>query len=214
MSTETELRQRCIPAAQVAREVIAAVAPGDPVLLARAIYTPHPAVAERWLVFGDGGRRLWRVADAWIAVSEVDELQGRLGGAHLLVEGSCDAMFATRARVVWALQAVQPRVFAADLLRLAVVGDQIELAGTTLTRDQLAGVEVSLSAGWSRHTVSLRLHDGHRREVASRVEVAARLDPTYGQPELWADSAWAVELAGGLGALFGLDVRLPEALQG
>lgn len=193
---------------------IAAAAPQRAVAV-MGQYSPAPSQVERMLVYAERDRRLVAIVDDWVTVETRD---GVLQSLHPIVAtGGCTAMYATKAKYVWAMRDGELRLWRHGRLAARFARDRIEtygLFGAPLPwpASDRTRVRAWIAGDWVARGV--RLEDGQRSIVVARMrEIGAWLDPTYDGIDLLCDAAWVTDLARAIADAAGIDVAIDDALQ-
>ncbi len=125
------------------------------------------------------------------------------------------AMSAGRPTWVWVHRDGELRVFRRGRLAATVDRERVRIRRWLSWREaklaDLGRIEVRLGRGWLVHEVRLVGASGVS-PVASRRTLAPLVDVTYDEFALWADAAWAQDLAEALSDVTGLPIELPTEL--
>ena len=219
---EEEARRRLLDQCRSASLVLDELEPSlrEPrvLLLAQGEYSPSPSTARRWFVLGVGEDGARELGSAWLVDVEHAHLFEALRSEHHVVEGTCDAMYATSWTLAWTKALPGScRVWSRSGLRCLVGDGSVEWARGLhrLPVEKVEAVEGFVDEDWVRRELRLRLRGGGRRIRLARVdESVAALDPTYGAFELICDAAWLMDLARELAEALGVPADCHEELGG
>lgn len=219
---EDEARQQLLGRCRTSDDVLDELRPLLPghreLLLAQGEYSPSPSTARRWFVLavGDGGAH--ELCSAWLAQAERENLAASLRAAHDLVEGTCDAMYATAWTLAWSEASPGScRVWSRSGLRCVVADGSVTWAAGLhrLPAERVEAVEGFVGEDWVRRELRLRLRGGGRKIRLARVdEPLSALDVTYGALELMCDAAWLQDLARELAEALGVPAECHDELGG
>jgi hypothetical protein len=198
--------------AEIARR-LAAAAPQRPVVVTGR-YSPKPQV-ERMFVFDERRARLVNIIDEWVTVETLDEVLQSLSTVGAAT-GGCSAMYATRAKYVWASRDGELRLWCRRRLVARFAGGRIDVSrawGWSSWPLAQTRVRAYLSGTWFERGVRLEQQSGRTLTIARERELSAWLDPTYDGIDLMCDAAWATALAQAIAEASGVPLEVDEDLR-
>jgi hypothetical protein len=181
-------------------------------------YSPSPPTGERAIVLAVRANRAKRLADLWLARSEVAVfLAGWTAGAKAYM-GACDAMARTRPRYAWAMMDHELRVWRGRRLIAVATSEELRLLRLLrrprrIASSRIVAVRAYAGIAWISRGVRLRLAKGWRVTIARRFEIIGPLiDATYDSLDLACDAAWCIELGSALAKALGASFEKDRCL--
>ncbi|MCP4967215.1 MAG: hypothetical protein GY926_18540, partial [bacterium] len=183
-----------------------------------AQYSAAPEEPQRTIVFSRLGWYLRTAANVWLTPNCHAELTSRLGAISQMTLGSCDAMYFTPARRVWAaigdeLHLWHWKILVARLSpREAAIRKQAMLGWSAYPVASFSSCHAYVSPTWARRGVALERMLGRRLVVAEATEPSALMDPTYDGIDLMCDASWVGDLAQAVSAVTCLPLEMDDGL--
>ncbi|MBN2494427.1 MAG: hypothetical protein JXR96_07560 [Deltaproteobacteria bacterium] len=149
------------------------------------------------------------LADLWLLPADIPELVRLLSQHCEVLEGMCDAMFATGWTYVWAVKDGRFELWAHDGRVLEGDGTRILLRREkrAIAREDITAVAAWVSECWSCRQVRLLLRDGTHLTVAEQTHFVPSSNYMYDGLNLLVDSAWTIELAYPLARVLGVPYK-------
>ncbi|HEY5995035.1 MAG TPA: hypothetical protein VIU46_10615 [Gallionellaceae bacterium] len=181
-------------------------------------YSPNPQKAERFLVFSCLGPYLWKAVDVWLTPAGHTELLSRLCASSQVAVGSCDAMYSTKARHVWATVGEELHVWRRGKLiarfstQQAVIRNKAMFGWSNYPIEAFRSCRGYVSLFWFKRGVALERSLGRTVVVATATESMALIDPTYDGIDLMCDASWVGDLARAISSATHLPLDLDKSL--
>ncbi len=161
---------------------------------------------------------MWKAADVWLTPPGYIELLSRLRSVSQVAVGSCDAMYATRARHVWAMVDEElhvwrrRRLVARFSLAQAVIRKNAMSGWSTFPIASFTSCRGYVSSSWIKRGVALARPQGQTVVIAEATESMALIDPTYDGIDLICDASWVGDLARAISNATHLPLELDKNL--
>ncbi len=189
----------------------------DRLILAPAMYSPDPDASQRILAFERSRSRIRKVADVWLKSNDIPKFEDAASRISEAVQGKCDAMYATKPKLVWASIDSTLTLWVKGKAKIRFNRNTIEVLRhlgnwTSWPTAHFRTCHAFLSPTWAKRGLKLRRGLGRSILVTERREPMAFFDPTYDGLDLMADTAWLVELSRAVADATGLPLRMHKNL--
>ncbi|MBI3736396.1 hypothetical protein HY256_07770 [Candidatus Sumerlaeota bacterium] len=189
------------------------------VVLAKGQYSPDPAKAQRVLIYSRCEFSLIEVADVWMAPETQTRVEAWLCHRGSVYPGSCDAMYGTAVKYIWA--PCEGELWFWKRGRLIGKFGQNECcvrkrpfgSWSRFPTAEFSSCHAFLSKGWSERGVSLEPVCGKSLVLAKKREISVMIDPTYDGLDLICDANWVLDLAKAVSEATTIPLKIDDALR-